>query len=507
MTVSHLSQLLNQPFSHVINGKSYPLEGAKLLDVIDPATEKSLAKVPIATKEVLDQAVDAAHVAFQSWGKTSWAERARCVQAWREDYNKLLPELAKLLTNEQGKSAQLAQMECSLVLKWFDHMPQLELAEKEIHQTETHRIVQRYYPLGVAGGIVPWNFPVLLMMNKVISAVVTGNCIIIKPSPFTPLCDIRIIESAQAHFPPGVIQIVSGDDSLGPWVTEHPRIQKISFTGSTATGRLVARSCAATLKRYTLELGGNDPCIVLPEQSDLASVAQSVLISATMNSGQVCIASKRIYVHDSIYDQFAQALVEVSKHMKVGPGHEDGITHGPINNKMQFDKVGEFFADSQRNGHKFLTGGVVDKQQGYFYPITLVNNPPESSKLVREEPFGPIVPLLRWSDEADLVKRANDTEWGLGAIVWGSDLAKAERIARQLESGTVWINSLQVNTPEVPFGGAKSSGIGAEFGREGLVSYTQLQAIFVSDEKTSFATTKRNRTELTALFIWQIPKA
>ncbi|PWY97390.1 aldehyde dehydrogenase [Testicularia cyperi] len=484
MTVSAASQLLSGTFSHVINGKPYDHGGsAKMMDVLNPATEQAIAQVPVATKEVLDEAVDAAHKAFASWSKTTWDERAKLVSAWGQDYRDMIPELAKLLTAEQGKSAMFAKLECDSILPWFDRLANCKLGEEVIYESETHRAVQRYVPLGVAGLICPWNFPILLALWKVLQGVLTGNCVVLKPSPFTPLCDIRIIESAQKHFPPGVVQIIVGDDSLGPWITEHPRIQKISFTGSTATGRLVARSCAATLKRFTLELGGNDPNVVLPEQDDLAHVAQQVALNAFFNSGQVCIASKRIYVHEDIYDQFSQAVAQAAQNLKVGPGDQEGVMFGPVNNKMQYNKVGEFFKDSQDKGHKFLTGGAPTDGAGYFYPLSVVDNPPEDSKIVQEEPFGPIVPLLKWKDEDDLIRRVNDSEWGLGAIVWGSNLERVERIARQIESGTVWTNSQVELVPEVPFGGMKSSGIGAESGKQGLASYCALQVLYLPKAK------------------------
>lgn len=479
MTVAIASKLLDAPFSHVINGKSVEIKSAKLLDVVDPATEKVIAQVPIATRDTLDQAVDAAHAAFPTWSKTSWDERAKLVEQFGDEFKAITPELAKLLTAEQGKSLMFAQNECENILPWFTDLAKVRLDEKVLHEDETHRAVERYLPLGVCAGIVPWNFPVLLMLWKVLQALVTGNCIIIKPSPFTPLCDIRIIEAAQKVFPPGVVQIVVGDDNLGPWITEHPRIQKISFTGSTATGRLVAKSCSATLKRFTLELGGNDPAVVLSKQSDLATTAQNVLLSAFFNSGQVCIASKRIYVHEDIYDEFKAIAAQAVQNFKVGPGTEEGVMFGPVNNKMQYNKVAEFFEESNSKKFDFVTGGKVEKKTGYFYPLSLVDNPPEDSKVVREEPFGPIVPLLKWKDEADLIKRVNNSEWGLGASVWGSDHEAVERIARQIESGTVWTNRMICHHPAVPFGGMKSSGIGAEHGKAGLGAYCQVQALWL----------------------------
>lgn len=478
MTVSDTSKLLNASFSHVINGKSVPVEGAKMLDVLDPATEKVIAQVPIATKDTVDAAVDAAHAAFATWKKTTWDERAKLIEQYGEEFKTMVPELVKLLTAEQGKALSFAKHECHTALPWFTEMAKVRLDEKVVLDNENHRVIERYLPLGVCAGITPWNFPILLMLWKVLQAVMTGNCIIIKPSPFTPLCDIRIIEAAQKFFPPGVVQIIVGDDNLGPWITEHPRIQKISFTGSTTTGRLVAKSCSATLKRFTLELGGNDPAVVLAQQTDLTKAAQNVLLSAFYNSGQVCIAAKRIYVHEDIYEEFKAALAKVVQDFKVGPGSEEGTTFGPLNNKMQYDKVAEFFEESKQKKFNFISGGKVEKKEGYFYPLSIVDNPPEDSRLVREEPFGPIVPLLKWKDEDDLIKRVNDSQWGLGATVWGSDNAAVERIARQIESGTVWCGSLVAHHPAVPFGGMKCSGIGVEHGTAGLSAYCQIQSLW-----------------------------
>lgn len=439
-------KLLSGSFSHIINGKAYDTKGAKTLDIINPATEEKIASVPIATREVLDEAVEHAQKAFESWGKTSWAERAKLVQAVGKEYKSLTQDIAELLVLEQGKARVFANAEVDMVNEWFERMPSMEIKEKVVWENDETRAIEQYVPLGVTAGIVPWNFPVLLMIWKIIPAVLTGNTIIIKPSPFTPLCDVRCVELFNRHLPPGVVQIVLGDDNLGPWVTGHPDIRKISFTGSTATGRLVAKSCSTTLKRMTLELGGNDACVVLPDV-DVEKVAQVVLLSAFYNSGQVCHASKRIYVHNDVYDKLCKALVAAAKQAGVGPGHQEGVMYGPLNNRQVYEKVSEFFADSQKNGHNFLTGGDIPQGKGFFAPLTIVDNPPESSRLVQEEPFGPIVPMLKWSDDQDVIKRVNDSSWGLGATIYGKDLARVEKMARQVEAGIVWTNTMMVQHP------------------------------------------------------------
>ncbi|EME78230.1 uncharacterized protein MYCFIDRAFT_87747, partial [Pseudocercospora fijiensis CIRAD86] len=430
------AKLIQQgPFSHIINGKPYDQKNAKTLDVINPATEEKVASVPIATREVLDEAVEHAQKAFESWSKTTWQERAEKIKAVGEEYKTLIGDLAELLVLEQGKATSFAQGEVAAVNEWFE---------------------------------------LLLMIWKIIPAVLAGNTIIIKPSPFTPLCDVRCVELFNRHLPPGVVQIVLGDDNLGPWVTEHPKIRKISFTGSTATGKLVARSCAATLKRMTLELGGNDACIVLPDV-DVAKVAPTILFSAFFNSGQVCHAAKRIYVHEDVYEKLSGALVEASKQAGVGPGQNEGVMFGPLNNRQVYEKVSEFFADSEKNGHDFLVGGKIPEGPGFFAPLTLVNNPPENSRLVQEEPFGPIVPLLKWNDDDDIIKRVNDSSWGLGATIYGKDLARVEKLARQVEAGVVWTNTMMQQHPEVPFGGFKSSGVGCENGEAGPQGWCQVR--------------------------------
>lgn len=262
---------------------------------------------------------------------------------------------------------------------------------------------------------------------------------------------LKIMSAAQKHLPPGVLNVVVGDQHLGAWLTEHPDIDHISFTGSTQTGRLVARSCAATLKRMTLELGGNDACIVLPGV-DMSQVPLQVFISSMQNSGQFCSAAKRLYIHNDIYDEFAAAYTGIVNATKVGDGSDPTSGLGPVNNRLQFNKVNEFLLDIKNNNQKVLTGGEVHKGKGFFVPLTVVSDPPDNSKIVQEEPFGPVVPLLRFHTEEEVIKRANDSRMGLGGQVWGP-YEQAQRIADQLETGTVWVNQMQNFTPLTYFGG------------------------------------------------------
>jgi acyl-CoA reductase-like NAD-dependent aldehyde dehydrogenase len=277
------------------------------------------------------------------------------------------------------------------------------------------------------------------------------------------------------------VQSLSGDDNLGPWLTTHPGIDKISFTGSTQTGKLVMQSAAKTLKRVTLELGGNDAAVVFPDV-DIDDVAEKVSTLAFMNSGQICLNVKRIYVHESIYEKFRDAVVKHVKNYKLGDGSAEGTSHGPVQNEMQYKRVKTFFEDIEKQGWKVATGGKFDPEpkNGYYITPTVIDNPPEDSRIVVEEPFGPILPLLSWKDEEEVIERANDTRLGLGASVWAADLKTAERVAKQLDAGIVWVNTHFDITPMAPFGGHKESGIGAEWGVNGLKGMCNVQSLFLS---------------------------
>ena len=307
----------------------------------------------------------------------------------------------------------------------------------------------------------------------------TGNCIIIKPSPFTPYTSLKFTELAQQIFPPGVIQVVGGNNELGAQLCAHPGISKISFTGSTATGKKVMETAAKTLKRVTLELGGNDASIILPDV-DVKKVAPEVAMGAFQNSGQVCVATKRIYVHESIYKEFLEEMTKFTKSIKVGNPNDGDNLLGPVQNQMQYERVKGFFADSKAKGYKFAAGEPdVAESKGFFIQPTIIDNPPNDSRIIQEEPFGPIVPLQPWSDLEEVIARANSVNVGLGACVWGKDVEQASKVARRLEAGSVFVNSYEKLTPRATFGGHKESGIGAEWGNTGLLAYCNPHVIHV----------------------------
>ena len=392
--------------------------------------------------------------------------------------------LALLLTEEQGKPHADATADVMGGAYWCDIFAAMDLPVVVTEDSAARRVEVRRTPIGVVGALAPWNFPVILAMLKVAPALVAGNTVVLKPSPFTPLTTLKIGELARDILPPGVLNVITGGGDLGPWMTAHPDIDKISFTGSTATGRKVMGSAAPTLKRLTLELGGNDAAIVLPDV-DVAVVARQIFFAAFGNSGQICAAVKRLYLHKDIYDRFAEALVGLVKTAQVGDGGEPGTKFGPMQNKQQFLRVLDLLDDAKAKGYVFLTGGEAMDRPGYFLPLSLVDNPPDDARIVQEEQFGPILPLLKFDDVEDVVRRANDTSYGFGAQVWSGDADLAAEIGGRLEAGSVWINQGQAIYHHAPFGGHKSSGIGVESSLEGLLAYTNAQTVTVSKKRVA----------------------
>lgn len=465
-------------FTNFVNGEA---RGSKESYYgVNPSTEERLWDVPVATQEDVHDAVNAAQLAFPSWSKTSFEDRCSLLKDFAASIRKYEKDFVDLIKKETGKPHDLAIREVQSSCENLTGPTTFTLPEERI-EDDTKTAVTRWVPVGVSAAICPWNFPLVLLASKVAPAMLAGCCMIVKPSPYTPYSALKFVEAAHRIFPPGVLQVLGGDDRLGPSLVSHPGIQKISFTGSIATGKKIMESAAKTLKRVTLELGGNDAAIVCPDV-DIPKVAPMVCMSAFKNTGQICVASKRIYIHEEIYQPFLKAMAEFAKKLKVGDPFDADIDLGPIQNGMQFDKVQEFFDDCEANGYDFVTGGrecTPHIGKGYFITPTIVANAPNDSKLVGEEPFGPIIPAQPWKDEADVVRRTNDTKTGLGATVWGKDLERTERIARQLEVGSIFINSVLRPDWRVYFSGHKESGIGGERGLQGILAYCNAQAIHI----------------------------
>lgn len=463
-------------FTMTIDGKA--AGAATTLPVRNPATGEVFAHVPDAGQAELDSAVAAAARAFPSWAATPIEERRAALLRISAVISDNLADLARLLTQEQGKPLADAMSEIGGTAWWAKAVSEMDIPAEE-KDIGTARVVTRYVPLGVVGAIVPWNFPSILSMFKIGPALLTGNTMVVKPSPFTPLTSLKLGELLRGVLPEGVLNIISGGDALGPLMTAHPDIAKISFTGSTATGKRVMASAAATMKRVTLELGGNDAAIVLPDV-DVAKVTEPLFWAAFRNSGQICVATKRMYIHEDVYDRLSASLAAYAKGVVVGDGLEQGTKMGPVQNRQQYERVKELISDAKAHGLSFLTGGEIDEAKpGYFVPVTLIDNPPENSRVVVEEAFGPVLPLLKYRDIDDVVARANATSMGLGGSVWATDMEAAAAVAERLETGTVQINGPTSPHPHFPFAGHKESGSGAEGGADGLRAYTHPKVIFI----------------------------
>ena len=457
----------------LINGKL--VDGAKTSNVVNPATEEPVAACPRASEAQLNEAVAAAKAAFPAWSATSIDERKKVLNAIADAIEANATDLARLLTQEQGKPLGDATGEVYGTAAFFRYFTMLDLPVKIIEDSEGKKVEAHRRPLGVIGAIVPWNFPMILMAFKLPPALLAGNTVVLKPAPTTPLTSLKLGELIKDIVPAGVVNIVADENDLGAALTAHPDVRKISFTGSTATGQKVMAGAAGLLKRITLELGGNDAGIVLGDV-DPKEAAPRLFQSAFQNSGQVCIAMKRLYVHESIYDEMCNELAELANNAVIGDGLKQGTQLGPLQNKMQFDKVKELIEDARKTG-KIIAGGDAPEEKGYFIRPTIVRDITDGSRLVDEEQFGPVLPVIKYSDADDAVARANASPYGLGGSIWSNDADRAYELATKMESGSVWINKHADLAPNIPFGGARFSGLGTELGEEGLAEFTQLKII------------------------------
>ena len=459
-----------------INGRS--ANSVARIDVINPSTAEVFTSVPDCGREQLEAAVDGARTAFELWRRHTVQDRQNILLQLCDVVEANKPELARLITLENGKPLVNAESEITASLWHWRAYAEMTLTSQILRDDGERRIELRRVPLGVVGAITAWNYPILLAAFKLGPALIAGNTVLLKPSPYTPVATLRFGEIINEILPPGVVQVVSGGDDLGRWITQHPDINKVSFTGSVPTGRAIMAASAPTLKRLTLELGGNDPGIVLPD-TDVAVRANDLYWAAFSNAGQVCAGLKRMYVHTSQIDEVCAALAGVASTVKVADGFVEGAQTGPSQNKAQFEWVTELLNDAVSQGAEIVYRSPIPDSPGYFFPITIVRNVHEGMKLVDEEPFGPIVPVLTYDDVDDAVARANNSPYGLGASVWGSDLAAAQAVAERLEAGTVWVNVHPSLQPTVPFGGRKQSGIGVEASQLGLEAYTDISVLHI----------------------------
>lgn len=465
--------------SMYMNGQAVLGKG-KSIDVINPATLDVIAHVPSTTSEQLDECVGKAKEAFATWKNVDDQKIIQAFNAIAENILSQKNELATLITQEQGKPLFLAEVEVELTAQWINYVASLTVPVEHYQDENGKKITVYNRPLGVIASVTPWNWPFMIAAWHLFPAIKAKNCVINKPSEFTPLSTIRFVEIINKHLPAGVCSLVLGDGQIGNALTAHPDIEKVTFTGSTSTGQRILQNSINTLKSVVLELGGNDVGIVL-DDVDVDSVCQKLFMSAFLNAGQTCACLKRLYVHDKIYDQVVQRLTEIINSQVLGDGLAATTTFGPVQNKIQFDKVQRLIDDAIEQGATVIRSSQSLPENGYFIAPTLVLDVNEETAIVEQEQFGPVLPILRFTDIDKVIDSTNQSEFGLGGSIWTKDLHKAQQIAEKMETGTVWINSHADLSPDAAFGGWKLSGLGYSFGLGGLLQYTHKQAIHLTN--------------------------
>lgn len=466
-------------FAMTINGRQVP--GGTTFEVRNPATDGIVGSAPSGTDADVDAAIAAARAAQPSWAAVGSQQRADLLMSVADVFEANARSVAEIITQEQGKPlggpGSMFEMEAAV---GFTRVPaSLDLNVEVVFEDDTRRDEMHYRPLGVVGAIAPWNWPVMIAIWQIMPALRMGNTVVLKPSEYTPLATLEVGRLIDTVLPAGVVNVVSGGASVGARIAASNDIDKIMFTGSVATGRKVAAAAAETLARLTLELGGNDAAIVLPDV-DPDAIAEGLFWGSFINMGQTCACVKRLYVHEAVHDGVVEALVRLADAIRMGDGMDESNVLGPIQNRAQFDTVAALVDSARADGATVVRGGCIPEGPGLFYPITIVTDITNGSRLVDEEQFGPVIPIIKYRDVDEAIRLANDSEVGLGASVWSSDTSIAIGVAQRMEAGTVWINQHGTVHPMVPFGGAKSSGFGQEFGIAGLKGVTQPTVISIA---------------------------
>ena len=443
--------------------------------VFNPANGEVIGRAPECTPDLLDMAIASANEAAESW-RADGAARSSTLLSVAAALEGNLEEFAALITEEQGKPLREAREELEAAVGDLRYYAGLSLPIDTVGDTDDLIVQVIRRPMGPIAAITPWNFPVGTAMSKLAPALAAGCTVVLKPSPYTPLSSLRFGELVQEVLPPGVLNVVSGNDALGALMTSHPLVRMISFTGSVATGKKIAATAAIDLKRILLELGGNDPAIVL-DDADVEAVADGLFANAFANCGQICVAIKRVYAPQAVYGQLVDALADRARTAQLGDGQAAETDIGPLCNPAQRDRIEELVADALESGVKVAAGGSATGGSGYFYEPTVLAGLSGDERIVVEEQFGPALPVIQYSDIDQAIAQANNSRYGLGASVWTVDPERGRALAPRLESGTVWVNTHQSGIPGQPFGGLKWSGIGVEGGPWGMLAYTELQAI------------------------------
>lgn len=469
-------------YTNTVNGRA---EGAaRTFESMNPATGATIGLVPHCSAEQVAAAVAAAKAAQPAWAARPDAERKALVMQVAEAIKTNAPYLAEWVTREQGKplggvgpdqvpGARFELWGCEV---WTQVTASLDLPAEVVFEDETRRDEMHRKPLGVIGAIAPWNWPLLIAIWQIIPSIRAGNTVVIKPSEHTSIGTLEMVRIIAELLPPGVLNSVSGPGEVGAWLVENPALDKVMFTGSGPTGARIAAAAARNLTPTTLELGGNDAAIVLPD-ADPKAMAMGLFWGAFLNMGQTCACAKRLYVHESLHDAVVAELKALAEAMPMGNGMDEGVVMGPIQNRMQFDKVVKLVEAAKAGGATIVCGGQAPAGPGNFYPLTLVTDISDGNPLVDEEQFGPVLPIIKYRGVEDAIASANRLDVGLGASVWSTNVARAKEVAGRIQAGTVWINQHGTIHPMVPFGGAKGSGWGLEFGIDGLKAVTQPQVI------------------------------
>ncbi len=454
-------------YTNTCNGQAIP--STANFESYNPATGEVLGLVPSSTQEQVQAAVVAAKAAQPAWAALSDQARKDYLMRMAKVLEDNIDYLAKLVTQEQGKplAGPGSVFEIQGCIGWTQVPASLELPVEIAFEDDTRRDEIHRTPIGVVAAIAPWNWPLLIATWQIMPSLRAGNTVVIKPSEYTSICTLEMVRLLNTVLPAGVLNSVSGSGEVGGWLSSAQGVDKIMFTGSSSTGAKIIQASAKNYARVTLELGGNDAAIVLPDV-DPAKIAQ----------GLFCI--KRLYVHEAVHDAVVEELNKLAAAMPMGNGLEEGVVLGPVQNRMQFNKIVDLVEDAKQQAATFVCGGAAMQGTGNFFPITLVTQIDNAARLVQEEQFGPVLPIVKFSNLDEAIQMANAVEVGLGASVWSSNLEQAREVANRMQAGTVWINQHGTIHPMVPFGGIKQSGFGVEFGVDGLKAVTQPKIISIN---------------------------